>query len=91
MLSIGLLYGDQPDRKVFELTEEYMRQFSERNGAVRCIDIIGFNIGSADSQLEVNNRMKMLRFLIGGGRKRCNKVVRNAVEVLLETIQENEG
>ena len=82
VLSIGLLYGEEQPEAATRLTEQFMRRFAERNGAVRCIDIIGFNIGSAK-----DFRM----FLARGGKRACNKVVRNAVEVLLEELNEWES
>ncbi len=91
VLAIGLLYGlDQPEA-VTHLSEQYMRRFAERNGDVRCIDIIGFNIGSASTEFEIGSAKDFFLFLARGGKRVCNKVVRNAVEVLLEELNEWES
>jgi hypothetical protein len=58
---------------------------------VRCIDIIGFNIGSAATEFEISSAKDFLLFLARGGKRTCNKVVRNAVEVLLEELNEWEA
>jgi C_GCAxxG_C_C family probable redox protein len=77
-LAIGLLYGqDQPDA-ARHLTGEFMRQYAERNGAVRCLDITGVNMGSV---------MGLLLYLVRGGKKKCNRVVGSAVQVLLELLE----
>ena len=87
-LAIGLLYGEEQAEAATHLTEQFMRRFAERNGAVRCIDIIGFNIGSASTDLEVKSVKDLLLVLARGGKRVCNKVVSNAVQVLLEELNE---
>ena len=77
-LAIGLLYGqDQPDA-ARHLTGEFMRQYTEQNGAVRCIDITGVDMSSV---------MGLLLYLVRGGKKKCNRVVGGAVQVLLELLE----
>jgi C_GCAxxG_C_C family probable redox protein len=90
-LAIGLLYGEEQPEAATHLTEQFMHRFAERNGAVRCIDIIGFNIGSASTDLEVKSVKDFLLFLAGGRKRTCNKAVSNAVEVLLEELNEWEA
>ncbi len=87
-LAIGLLYGEQDSEMSTHLTEQFMRRFAERNGAVRCIDIIGFNIGTVNTQFELASAKDFLLFLSGGGKRTCKKVIKNAVEVLLEDLNE---
>jgi C_GCAxxG_C_C family probable redox protein len=91
VLAIGLLYGKEHAEAASHLTEQTMRRFAERNGAVRCIDIIGFNISSATASGEISDAKNFLLWLARGGRRACNKVVRNAVEVLLEELNEWEA
>lgn len=86
VLAIGLLYGQDQTEAVPQLTEQFMQRFTKLNGAVRCIDIIGFNIGSANTKLEVNSYKKFFLFMAGGGKRTCNKVVRKAVEAVCEEI-----
>jgi C_GCAxxG_C_C family probable redox protein len=90
-LAIGLLYGEEQAEVATHLTEEFMHRFAERNGAVRCIDIIGFNIGSASTEFELGSVKDFLLFLARGGKRACNKVVSNAVQVLLEELNEWEA
>ena len=66
VLSIGLLYGEEQPEAATRLTEQFMRRFAERNGAVRCIDIIGFNIGSASTEFEIGSAKDFLMFLARG-------------------------
>lgn len=91
VLAIGLLYREEQPEAATHLTEEFMRRFAERNGAVRCIDIIGFNIGSASTDFEIGSAKDFFLFLALGGKRTCNKVVRNTVEVLLEELNEWES
>jgi C_GCAxxG_C_C family probable redox protein len=91
VLAIGLLYGEEQPEAATHLTEEFMRKFSERNGAVRCIDIIGFNIGSVNTEFEIASPKDFFLFLARGGKRTCNKVLRNSVEVLLEELNEWES
>jgi C_GCAxxG_C_C family probable redox protein len=91
VLAIGLLYGKEQPEAATHLTEEFMRSFAERNGAVQCMDIIGFNISRATASGEIIDVKEFLLWLARGGKRGCNKVVRNAVEVLLEELNEWEA
>jgi C_GCAxxG_C_C family probable redox protein len=91
VLSIGLLYGEEEPEAAAHLTEEFMRRSAERNGAVRCIDIIGFNIGDASTGFELSSVKGILQFGLRGGKRVCNGVVRNTVEALLETLNDWEN
>ena len=82
VLAIGLLYGqDQADAMVVNTkTKEFARRFAEINGAVRCIDIIGFNV----SDINASSIKGIFKFLVRGGPKFCKGVVGNAVQLLME-------
>jgi len=81
VLAIGLLYGDdQSDGMVVEKTKEYMHRFAEVNGAVRCVDIIGFDVNNVDA----GNIVGTFKFLGRGGTKICKGVVSNSVQLLME-------
>ena len=90
-LAIGLLYGQDQDEAVTHLTEKFMHRFAERNGAVRCSDIIGFNIGSIETAVNLSSIKGLLLFGARGGKKMCNKVVSSAVEALLEELEDWEA
>lgn len=77
-LAIGLLYGQEQPDAARHLTGEFMRKYAEQNDAVRCIDITGVDMGSA---------MGLLLYLVKGGKKKCNRVVGSAVQVLLELLE----
>jgi len=81
-LAIGLLYGQDQPEAAHHLTREFMRQYAEQNGAVRCIDITGVDMGSA---------MGLLLYLVKGGKKKCNRVVGSAVQVLLDQLEDWES
>jgi C_GCAxxG_C_C family probable redox protein len=88
VLAIGLLYGDDDPEKATQLTEKFMQRFTESNAAVRCIDIVGFNVGSVSASGEVDDVKKMLLWLARGGKRSCSKIVGRAVEALLETVNQ---
>ena len=90
-LAIGLLYGEEQPEAASHLTEEFMRRYAERHGATRCIDIVGFNIGSASSSGEIRDIKQLLLWLARGGKRGCNQVVSHAVEVLIEELNEWEA
>lgn len=87
-LAIGLLYGEEQPEAATHLTEQFMSRFAEKHGAVRCIDIVGFNISSVTASGEIADIKQLLLWLAKGGKRACNKVVRSAIEVLLEELNE---
>ena len=88
VLAIGLLYGqDYPDAVGLH-TEEFVSRFAERKGAVRCIDLIGFDISSAMSGDDISSVKGILWFFVRGGKKICNGAVSSAVQLLLEQWEE---
>lgn len=92
VLALGLLYGDRDNELVQHLTEQFMHRFAERNGAVRCIDIIGFNIGDANrGDFKISSVKDFLSFLARGGKRGCKRVVHNAVASLVEELNEWES
>jgi C_GCAxxG_C_C family probable redox protein len=88
VLAIGLLHGKDQEETVTQLTGQFMDRFTKLNGSVRCIDIIGFNIGTLDTKLEVSRPMTFLKFVISGGKGTCNKVVSKAVRAACEVIND---
>ncbi len=88
VLAIGLLYGQDYSEAVGIMTEEFVRRFAERNGAVRCIDLIDFDIGSVMDGEDIRSILRLLWFFARGGRKICNGAVSSTVRVLLEQWEE---
>jgi C_GCAxxG_C_C family probable redox protein len=74
VLAIGLLYG-QDKMTVSNKTKEFVRRFSELNGAVRCVDILG---------LDVNSPTGLSQFFDWGLKKTCNQLVSSSVQLLME-------
>ena len=89
VLAIGLLYGQDQPEAVDPHTEEFMLQFSKREGAVRCIDRVGFDISSATSGEDFGKIMELLWFFARGGKKVCNRAVSSTVQVILEQWEES--
>lgn len=87
-LAIGFLYGQDDEEAVTYLVEQYMQRFADCQDAVRCSDIIGFNIGSINSSADLNGLKGLLKFGFRGGKKMCNGVVSSAVEALLDELEE---
>ena len=68
-----------------------MSRYAEQHEAVRCIDIVGFNVSSISTNVEIADAKQLLSWLAKGGKRACNKVVGSAVEVLLDTLNEWES
>jgi C_GCAxxG_C_C family probable redox protein len=90
-LAIGLIYGQEDVELVHHLTEQFMRRFADRNGAVRCSDIIGFNIGRVNDHVDLSSIKGMLQFGVRGGKKMCKGIVAASVEALLEELEDWES
>jgi C_GCAxxG_C_C family probable redox protein len=88
VLAIGLLFGEEQPEAATHLTEEFLRRFSEQKGAVRCIDIVGFNAAGASTGDDLSSVKGLLWFLARGGKRVCKKAVSSAVEVLLEQLEQ---
>ncbi len=91
VLAIGLLYGEDYPETVGLKTEEFVSRFAKRKGAVRCIDLIGFDISSAVTGDDIDNVKGFLWFFLRGGKLICNGAVRTAVRVLIELLNEWEA
>lgn len=88
VLAIGLLYGQDYPEAVGLQTEEFVRRFADREGAVRCIDLIGFDVNSAMDGEDIRSVRGLLWFFIRGGKRVCNGAVKSAVREILEQWQE---
>jgi C_GCAxxG_C_C family probable redox protein len=91
VLALGLLYGDQEPEAVTYLTEEFVKGFEERHGALRCEDLIGFNFSSMNSNVSLGSLKGVLKFGMRGGKRVCNGFVSSAVEVLLDQLEDWES
>lgn len=87
-MAIGLLYGKDQPEAANHLAREFVRSFEEKNGAVRCIDLIGFDIALANTGDDIGSVKDLMLFFARGGKRICNKAVSSAVEMLLEQLEE---
>lgn len=91
VLAIGLLYGEQQEDAATYLTEQFMQSFAEQNGAVRCSEIIGFNLSSIKTTANLSSLKGLLKFGMQGGKKMCDGIVSSTVEILLDQLEEWEN
>ncbi len=88
-LAIGLLYGEEKPDVVGPNTEEFIKGFTAREQALRCFDLIGFDINAATSGEDFSKVMELLWFFARGGKKVCNGAVGSAVRLILEQWDES--
>lgn len=77
ILALGLLYGQDPT--ISAKARDFSNRFSEKNGGLRCNDLLGFGEGSVDELVVYAKKHKGLI---------CDGLVSDAVSILLEIIQE---
>ena len=88
VMALGLKYGKQDPEIVNHLAGEFVNRFAEKNGALRCQDIIGFTIGSMDKAADFSSIKGLLKFGMRGGKGMCKGIVSSAVEIVMDEIQE---
>ena len=91
VLAVGLLYGEDEPEAVAQVSERFIQRFAKTHGAVRCADIIGFSFGSIKGIAGLRSLRGLLRFGLRGGPEVCNQVVGDAVELLLQELEEREA
>ena len=80
VLAMGLLFGQ--DETVGPKTREFVLRFAEQNGAVRCIDLIGGDEGSAEDLFGAAwNRKKEV----------CDGLVSGVVRALLDVLEDSDN
>ncbi len=80
VLAIGLLHDEGQSDLVMKKSKDYMHRFAEVNGAMRCVDIIGFDVNNVDA----SSIKGIFKFFVRGGPKMCKGVVSNAVRLFME-------
>ena len=91
VMAIGLMYGEGDSEETLHLTREFVNAFQERNGAMRCNDLVGFDMGLASTADGIGAVNELLIYFAKGGKKKCTGFVTSAVEVLLEQLEEWEA
>lgn len=66
--------------KVYSLDQELIRRFKERTGAIRCNDILGFDMNDADARKEATEK--------GVFATRCNGCIKDSIEIVESMIKE---
>jgi C_GCAxxG_C_C family probable redox protein len=64
--------------KVYTLGQELIRRYRERTGAIRCNDILGFDMNDPEARKDGHSR--------GVFNTRCNKCIQDSVEILEEML-----
>ena len=76
VLAMGLVYGQ--DDAVGPKTREFVRRFTEQNGAVRCSDLIGLDESSVEDLLDSARKLK---------KEVCDGLVTSAVQMLMDVLK----
>lgn len=80
IMVIGLKYGktkpgdDAATEKTRELTRQFIRVFSAKNGSVNCTELLGYNLGNADEYEKAREKRLFVT--------KCPELVRDAAEIL---------
>ena len=86
LMVLGLLYGhsesEAPDTKAraYAMSEEYMNRFIRRNGSVVCRELLGYDLSKSEEKAVILE--KDLFHTV------CPDLIRSAVEILDEMIEE---
>ncbi|HEX7556527.1 MAG TPA: C-GCAxxG-C-C family protein [Leptolinea sp.] len=89
VLVLGMKYGissmDGETNKAakdiaYTFDQELARQFKERNGAIRCNELLGFDLNDPEARAAAKEQ--------GVFTIRCNQCIQNSVEILEELIAE---
>jgi hypothetical protein len=90
-MAIGLLYGSEDSEEVLHLTREFVGRFLEMNGALRCNDLVGFDMGLASAGEDVGAVKDLMLYFAKGGKNKCTGFVTSATELVLEQMEEWEA
>ena len=87
LMVLGLLYGhsesEDPDTKAraYAMSEEYMNRFIRRNGSVVCRELLGYDLSKPEEKAVILEKDLFRTF--------CPEMIRSAVEILDELIEEH--
>ena len=87
LMVLGLLYGhsesEDPDTKAraYAMSEEYMNRFIRRNGSVVCRELLGYDLSKPEEKAVILEKDLFRTF--------CPDMIRSAVEILDELIEEH--
>ena len=82
VIGCRFLRGNQwsPDLKevIYKETRDFVEKFRQRNGTIKCFELIGVNLGTEEGQRIANEKNLF--------REKCEKYVKDACEILEEII-----
>ena len=87
LMVLGLLYGhsesEDPDTKAkaYAMSEEYMNRFIRKNGSVVCRELLGYDLSKPEEKAVILEKDLFRTF--------CPDMIRSAVEILDELIEEH--
>ena len=87
LLVLGLLYGHsesddlETKAKAYAMSEEYMNRFIRKNGSVVCRELLGYDLSKPEEKAVIMEK-NLFRTL-------CPEMIRSAVEILDELLEEN--
>ena len=87
LLVLGLLYGHsesddlETKEKAYAMSEEYMNRFIRKNGSVVCRELLGYDLSKPEEKAVIMEK-NLFRTL-------CPEMIRSAVEILDELLEEN--
>ena len=80
VIGCRFLRGNQwsPDLKevIYKETRDFVEKFRQRNGTIKCLELIGVNLGTEEGQRIANEKNLF--------REKCAKYVKDACEILEE-------
>jgi hypothetical protein len=90
-MAIGLLYGEEEPEAALHLAREFTGRFRGVHGAVRCSDLVGFDMGRAGTAEDLSAVKDLLLYFAKGGKKTCTGFVGSATELVLEQLEDWES
>ena len=84
---LGLLYGHSESddlntkAKAYAMSEQYMNRFIQKNGSVVCKELLGYDLSKPEEKAVIMEK-NLFRTL-------CPEMIRSAVEILDELLEEN--
>ena len=87
ILAIGLIHGmNRPDdtearEKSYQLTQDFMKTFTDRYGSVSCPTLLGYHLGIPAEREEAGRK--------GVVKDICPRLVQGAAEILKEILEKN--
>lgn len=84
IMLIGLKYGntkvddEKSKEQAYEVAQDFIRLFKERNGSIRCTDLLGYDISTEEGHSEVQEKNLC--------EEKCPKFVKDAAEIIEDIL-----